>query len=172
MSKSPLVSPPCGATPVPSRPTYLPEAEAIPPAERLQQKQTKDGKFSLTSSALFWKDHQTLHKLVVILCSHFECEVVGERGMRAHVLISYCCGLSQVCIVCGGKRSTSPPLKLPKLRHMPVSLASVGVPWGGSPHRGPIGPRVTVAKFWGCIGLCTCSLASPLSTATGPSKSG
>ena len=29
------------------------EAEAIPPAERLQQKQTKDGKFSLTSSALF-----------------------------------------------------------------------------------------------------------------------
>ena len=24
MSKSPLVSPPCGATPVPSRPTYLP----------------------------------------------------------------------------------------------------------------------------------------------------
>ena len=25
MSKSPLVSPPCGATPVPSRPTYLPK---------------------------------------------------------------------------------------------------------------------------------------------------
>ena len=63
------------------------EAEAIPPAERLQQKQKKDGKFSLTSSALFWKNHQTPHKLVVILCSHFECEVVGERGMRAHVLI-------------------------------------------------------------------------------------
>ena len=63
------------------------EAEAIPPAERLQQQQTKDGKFSLTSSALFWKNHQTPHELVVILCSHFECEVVGERGMRAHVLI-------------------------------------------------------------------------------------
>ena len=63
------------------------EAEAIPPAERLQQKQTKDGTFSLTSSALFWRNHQTPDKLVVILCSHFECEVVGERGMRAHVLI-------------------------------------------------------------------------------------
>ena len=63
------------------------EAEAIPPAERLQQKQTKDGKFSLTPSALFWRNHQTPHKLVVILCSHFECEVVGEREMRAHVLI-------------------------------------------------------------------------------------
>ena len=30
MSKSPLVSPPCGATPVPSRPTYLPHLVESP----------------------------------------------------------------------------------------------------------------------------------------------
>ena len=29
MSKSPLVSPPCGATPVPSRPTYLPLVQEL-----------------------------------------------------------------------------------------------------------------------------------------------
>ena len=63
------------------------EAEAIPPAERLQQKQMKEGKFGLTSSAIFWRNRETQQKLAAILSNHFPLEVVAESGVRARAAI-------------------------------------------------------------------------------------
>ena len=60
------------------------EGDAIPPAERSQQKQRKEGKFGLTSSAIFWRNRETQKKLVAILSNHFPLEVVAKSGVRAH----------------------------------------------------------------------------------------
>ena len=63
------------------------EAEAIPLTERLQQKQTKEGKFGLTSSTIFWTNRDTPQKLVAIMSNHFPLEMVAESGVRAHTAI-------------------------------------------------------------------------------------
>ena len=62
-------------------------AHAIPPAECLQQKQTNEGKFHLTSSAILWWNHETQQKLVSIFSNHFELKLVAESGVHAHAAI-------------------------------------------------------------------------------------
>ena len=47
----------------------------------------KEGKFGLTSSAIFWRNRQTRQNLVAILSNHFPLELVAESGVGAHAAI-------------------------------------------------------------------------------------